>query len=162
MPTTLYFINDEDEHVWKVPNCITEPALEDITVKSPPYALNWRLSNKSTSLKIAAAGPVQGGSPTTSSIDADIIHGGVVPKEGDAETWQPVAAETGKLRAAAGYKVAVPDDIAGRARRQDSILITVWKVQVSGGTAPEYMKIPALKYPGFSTQPPSWWVDPDA
>lgn len=148
MAKTLYFYNSELEQCIKVTGVIAEPTDETKTVKGKVYRLNWRTSTRSSTLKML--GSISGGSDFVS---ADVIAGGVVP----VQDGGPTANYNGSiLGLTTSYKLAVPDDIAGRAGRQDDVVVPYWKMRVSTGEVPDYVWISKWDYPSYGNAAPSW------
>ncbi len=156
MARTLYFYNDAEEHCIPVRNVAAEPVAGTITRKSRPYRLDWRAGKTSAGLNMQGANGV--GSAVFTA--PDIVIGGVVPADGVVTTvWENTAGIKQVL--ARGFKTAVPDDVSGRAGRQDDVEVPIWTIELDGAV-PKYMKLCMWDYPSFGESPPSYFVDPNA
>lgn len=156
MPRTLYFYNDAEEHCIPVRTVTANPVAGTITRKSRPYRLDWRATKISTNLNMQGANGV--GTPVFST--PDIVAGGVVPADGVATVVYETSAGL-KQVLASGFKTAVPDDIGGKAGRQDDVVVPIWTVTIDGAV-PNTLIICMWDYPSYGESPPSYFEDPNA
>ena len=151
MPKTLYFYNSDLEQCIKVTGVLEEPAIENKTVKGKIYRLNWRSTNRSLDLRTNTGSEV--------AAPAQPVHGGYIADP--AGTIEVIASAPDYINVSA-LKIVAPDDIAGRAGRQDDVLVPYWKCRVSTAAVPDYVWIAHWDFPSYGNCAPSWWVDPDA